>query len=106
MFKLAVIVSAALLVQLVLSSPIGQDQTTTPIAIVSQTETNDGVGNYAYSFETANGIKESIKGESKQVQVAKLDASGNKVGEEPGIAAIQSGTISYPSPDGTIIQLS
>lgn len=102
MFKTSIIF---VLIQCVLSKPIAQ-QDQPAIPIVSQTESNDGAGNYGYSFETGNGIKESVQGSIKQIQVPKLDNDGQVIGQEQGVAVVQSGTISYPSPDGTVIELS
>lgn len=74
-----------------------------PIAIVSQTYTNDGSGTYQSSFEAANGIKSSSDGELKDAKVPTVDAEGKTVGEEDGKVQVQHGEYSYQSPEGQTI---
>lgn len=82
MFKL---VTVALLVLVLQASARPQDAPAAPpVAIVSQTQTLDGTGNFNYAFESADGIKEEATGSLKSIKVPKVDASGQTVGEEDG----------------------
>lgn len=62
-----------------------QDSSTTPIAIVSQSQTGDGTGNFAYAFESADGVKEEATGSLKTIDVPVIDpATGQSTGTQPG----------------------
>lgn len=71
--------------------------------LVSSTFADDGAGNFNFAFETSNGIKEQASGQLKDVQVPTFDASGQKTGDQPGKAEVQTGSFSYNAPDGTPI---
>lgn len=56
-----------------------------PVAIVSQTQTIDGTGNFNYAYESADGIKEEQTGSLKSVKVPQIDEkTGQVVGEVDG----------------------
>lgn len=74
-----------------------------PIAIVSQSYSNDGSGTYQSSFESANGIKSTSDGELKDAKIPTVDAEGKTVGEEDGKVQVQHGEYSYQSPEGQTI---
>lgn len=77
-----------------------EPQATEPIAILSQSYTNDGAGTYQSSFEAANGIKSTSDGELKNAKVAEVDANGQTIGEKDGQIQVQHGEYSYTSPEG------
>lgn len=82
MFKLVAIV---LLVTILQVSARPQDAGVTPIAIVSQTQSIDGEGNFNFAFESADGVKEEGSGSLKSLKVPKVDPqTGQVVGEEDG----------------------
>merc|ERR1719350_1056327 len=62
--------------------------TPAPIAIMSYSNTGPLDGNYAYSFETENGISQAVEGKMKMVD------------ENP--VYVMSGEYSYPGPDGNM----
>ncbi|XP_055597286.1 endocuticle structural glycoprotein ABD-4-like [Uranotaenia lowii] len=72
------------------------------IPIVSKNFEAQSDGSFLYAYESGNGIKIQNKGDIKMVQVPKADGSGT----ETARALVQTGSFSYPAPDGTIIQLS
>lgn len=80
-------------------------QQTTPVPIISQSSQNDGNGNFQYKFETGDGIKDDVQGQLKQIQVNKYSDDGKVIGQDQVQAQVQSGKFSYPSPDGTVIEL-
>ena len=71
--------------------------------LVSNTFADDGAGNFNFAFETSNGIKEQAQGQLKDVQVPVYDTNGQKTGDQPGKAEVQTGQFSYTAPDGTPI---
>ncbi|XP_070506386.1 endocuticle structural glycoprotein SgAbd-5-like [Chironomus tepperi] len=71
--------------------------------LVSNTFADDGAGNFNFAFETSNGIKEQAQGQLKDVQVPVFDTNGQKTGDQPGKAEVQTGQFSYTAPDGTPI---
>ncbi|XP_055540683.1 endocuticle structural glycoprotein SgAbd-8-like [Wyeomyia smithii] len=94
---------AALLLSLVVAiCAAPQGSSNTPIPIVSQNSDIQPDGSYKYSYETGNGIRAQDEGTLKTVQVQKADGSGT----EQAQALVQTGSFSYPAPDGTNIELS
>ncbi|KAL7028348.1 hypothetical protein ACKWTF_005809 [Chironomus riparius] len=71
--------------------------------LLSSTFADDGAGNFNFAFETSNGIKEQAQGQLKDVQVPVFDTNGQKTGDQPGKAEVQTGQFSYTAPDGTPI---
>ncbi|KAG5671146.1 hypothetical protein PVAND_001359 [Polypedilum vanderplanki] len=71
--------------------------------IISNTFADDGAGNFNFAFETSNGIKEQASGQLKDVTVPVYDTNGQKTGDQPGKAEVQTGSFSYTAPDGTPI---
>lgn len=104
MFKFISIALFVLAVQSTTARP--QSDSTTPIAIVSQTQTIDGDGNFNYAFESADGVKEEGSGSLKTLKVPKVDPqTGQTVGEEDGQGLVQKGKYSYTAPDGQFIEV-
>uniref|UniRef100_A0A903VVM5 Uncharacterized protein n=1 Tax=Aedes aegypti TaxID=7159 RepID=A0A903VVM5_AEDAE len=56
-------------------------------------------GSFQYGYETGNGIQVQTQGMLKPVPVVRPDGVGSS------LALVQSGSYSYPSPDGTIIEV-
>ncbi|XP_062707315.1 endocuticle structural glycoprotein ABD-4-like [Aedes albopictus] len=56
-------------------------------------------GSFQYGYETGNGIQVQTQGVLKPVPVIRPDGVGSS------LALVQSGSYSYPSPDGTIIEV-
>lgn len=84
MFKFVSLALLALALQSASARP-QQSDSTTPIAIVSQTQSIDGSGNFNYAFESADGVKEEGSGSLKTLKVPKIDPqTGATVGEEDG----------------------
>ncbi|XP_055636726.1 larval cuticle protein 65Ag1-like [Toxorhynchites rutilus septentrionalis] len=81
----------------VFSAPQGP----TPVPIVSENSAIQPDGSFQYSFETGDGIKAQNQGSFKKVHVSKADGSGT----EEVQALVQTGSFSYPSPDGSHIEL-
>ncbi|XP_015595888.1 endocuticle structural glycoprotein SgAbd-1 [Cephus cinctus] len=82
----------ALLAAAAVAAPVDSE---TPISILSRSEDGPNPdGSYAWSFETANGIKAEEQGQPKKVDNA-----------EDSSLAVQ-GSFSYKSEDGTPISLS
>lgn len=71
-------------------SPDGQAQT------VSNTSSDDGLGNFAYAFETSNSIKAEAKGSLKQL---KDDQGKDTAGE------VQQGSYSWTDASGTTYEV-
>jgi len=65
-------------------------------SIVSNTTTDDGAGNFVFSFETSNGIKEETKGSLKKIKTE----NGTEVFGE-----VQQGSYSYVGDDGKTYEL-
>ncbi|XP_070498385.1 endocuticle structural glycoprotein ABD-5-like [Chironomus tepperi] len=59
--------------------------------IVTNNFTDDGAGNFAFNFETSNGIKEDAKGNLKKIT--------SENGTE-GLGEVQQGSYSYVGDDG------
>lgn len=103
MFKFVAIL--AVLAVAVTARPQQKD-TTTPIAIISQSQDLDGLGAFNYAFESADGVKEEANGQLKSIKVPKVDkATGQIVGEEEGQGVVQRGSYSYTAPDGQLIEV-
>lgn len=78
-----------------------------PIPIINQSEINNGDGSYTYSFESGNGIKVENSGSLKRVVVPRYDGDGlgpNDPPREDNIV-VQTGSYSYPAPDGSLITI-
>lgn len=73
--------------------------------LLSSTFADDGAGNFNSAFESSNGIKQQSSGQLKDVSIPTYDAAGQKTGEEPGKAGVQTGSFSYTAPDGSPITL-
>lgn len=101
-FSIVVIVALA---QCVFSAPQGQQQQTSPVPIINQDLQDDGLGNFRYNFETGDGVKQEVSGTLKDIQVPVVAADGSVTGTEIAKGEVQTGSFSYPSPDGTIITL-
>lgn len=71
-------------------SPDGQAQT------ISNTSSDDGLGNFAYAFETSNSIKAEAKGSLKQL---KDDQGKDTAGE------VQQGSYSWTDASGTTYEV-
>lgn len=85
MFKFVSLALLALALQSASARPQQSDPSVTPVAIVSQTQTIDGDGNFSYAFESADGVKEEGSGQLKNLKVPKVDPqTGQVVGEEDG----------------------
>ncbi|XP_062551139.1 endocuticle structural glycoprotein ABD-4-like [Armigeres subalbatus] len=56
-------------------------------------------GSFQYGYETGNGIQVQSQGVLKPIPVVRPDGVGTS------LALVQSGSYSYPSPDGTIIEV-
>lgn len=108
MFRLTLVVVLAVATG-IFSAPQGAPQAagsqTTPVPIVSQTESVGNPGNFSYAYESGNGIKQEGSGFLKQVNVPKYDESGKQIGEEPAEVQVQVGSFSYTNDDGSVIQL-
>lgn len=93
----------------VLAAPATQEpgyEHNTPIPIISQSESNSADGTFNYSYESGNGIKTSGQGFLKKIFVPVLGADGKETGqEEEKEIVVQSGSYSYPSPDGELITI-
>ncbi len=97
-------VAIVALVQCVLGAPQGQSQTS-PVPIISQDLQDDGFGNFRYNFETGDGVKQEASGTLKDIQVPVFGPDGSVTGSETGKGEVQTGSFSYPSPDGSIINV-
>lgn len=68
----------------------------TPVAIVSQSQSLDGTGSFNYAFESADGVKEEGSGQLKSIKVPKIDpATQQQVGEEDGQGIVQQGKVRF-----------
>ncbi|XP_058447057.1 endocuticle structural glycoprotein SgAbd-8-like [Malaya genurostris] len=83
------------------AAPQGSSSNVTPVPIVSENSNLQPDGSFQYAFEAGNGIKEQAEGSLKTVQVPKADGTGT----EQAQVVVQTGSFSYPSPDGTQIDL-
>jgi len=101
MFRL--FVATTLLVAYVYAFPQQAPSADGAATLLSNTFADDGAGNFNFAFETSNGIKEQAQGQLKDVQVPVFDTNGQKTGDQPGKAEVQTGQFSYTSPDGTPI---
>lgn len=71
-------------------------ESSTPVAIVSQSQSLDGTGTFNYAFESADGVKEEASGQLRSIKVPKIDpATQQQVGEEDGQGIVQQGKYSY-----------
>lgn len=77
----------------------------TPIPIISQSESNGLDGTFNYSYEAGNGIKLQNSGFLKKIIVPRYEGDGRAANdpEKEEEIQVQVGSFSYPSPDGTII---
>lgn len=78
-----------------------------PVPIINQSEVNNGDGSYTYSYEAGNGIKVENSGTLKRVVVPRYDGDGlgpNDPPREDNIV-VQTGSYSYPAPDGSLITI-
>ncbi|XP_058819534.1 endocuticle structural glycoprotein SgAbd-8-like [Topomyia yanbarensis] len=89
------------LIAVAYAAPQGSSSNVTPVPIISENSNIQPDGSFQYAFEAGNGIKEEAQGSLKNVQVPKPDGSGT----EQVQALVQTGSFSYPSPDGTQIEL-
>lgn len=105
MFKFLTVALFAWALSLAAARPQAADATT-PVPIVSQTQSIDGSGKFNYAFESGDGTKEDANGELKTIQVPKVDpATGQTSGTEEGQGIVQQGKYSYTAPDGQLISV-
>lgn len=103
MFKFLTVGLLACALSMATALPQAADSST-PVPIVSQSQSEDGTGNFAYAFETGDGVKEGATGSLKTIQVPKVDpATGQTTGTEDGQGVVQQGKYSYTAPDGQVI---
>ncbi|KRT85054.1 Insect cuticle protein [Oryctes borbonicus] len=75
---------------------------TTPVPIISQTDIDNGNGNFTFGFQAGNGIAVQESGYLKQGPPV-VGKSGTD--QEPSTIQVIAGSFSYPAPDGTNISL-
>src|SRR5690349_18046062 len=103
MFKfLTVGLLACALLNLAAARPQAADGTT-PVPIVSQSQSEDGAGSFSYAFESGDGIKEDATGQLKSIKTTKTDPATGAQTEEDGQGVVQQGKYSYTAPDGQVI---
>ncbi|XP_055597285.1 endocuticle structural glycoprotein SgAbd-1-like [Uranotaenia lowii] len=98
MIEVFAIIAAA---TVVFGAPQQNPSDSTPVPIVSQSSNLSPDGSFSYAYESGNGIKVQDEGEIKVIQVPKEDGTGT----EQASVAVQHGSYSYQSPDGTPIQV-
>ncbi|CAG9810015.1 unnamed protein product [Chironomus riparius] len=92
MFKLFVLAVALTCIS---AAPQGQS-TDGQAQTLSNTSSDDGVGNFAYAFETSNSIKAEAKGSLKQLK----DDQGKETAGE-----VQQGSYSWTDASGTTYEV-
>lgn len=77
-------------------APASSQDSSPPVAIVSQSQSLDGTGSFNYAFESADGVKEEGSGQLKSIKVPKIDpATQQVVGEEDGQGIVQQGKVRF-----------
>uniref|UniRef100_A0A8W7P778 Uncharacterized protein n=1 Tax=Anopheles coluzzii TaxID=1518534 RepID=A0A8W7P778_ANOCL len=94
----ALLALVVLMAATVYAAPVDSDA---QAQIVSQTSDVQPDGSFNYAFESANGIKGSIK----SIKVPKLDETGRQIGEEDVQVSVQTGSFQYTAPDGQVYTL-
>ena len=92
-FAASICISLAILEPPKLSKSSLKDSEAT---VISNVLTNDGAGNFAFNFETSNGIKGETKGNLKKIT--------SDDGKE-GLGEVQQGSYSYVGDDGKTYEL-
>ncbi|XP_039436562.1 larval cuticle protein 65Ag1-like [Culex pipiens pallens] len=82
-------------------NPAPQGSTTTPVSLVSESSNIQPDGSFQYTFQESDGTEVQDVGTLKQIQVP----NANGTGTEQVQVLVQTGSFSYPSPDGQQIQL-
>ena len=99
MFKFLTALTALVCISLAFPQtpkPIASSSKDGPASVISNATTDDGAGNFAFSFETSNGIKGEAKGSLKKI---KTENGTEDFGE------VQQGSYSYVGDDGNTYAL-
>ena len=113
MYKFVVAIIIPLLFALVLVRPAENNvasaastPTTTPATIIKQVDVSNPDGSYNSSYETSNGIKVENAGYMKKILIPKGEtADGQTYEEHEELVLVQTGSYSYPDPEGNLITL-
>lgn len=91
MFKIIAITLLVAAISFTSAHPQQAASTPPPVPIISQSQSDDGVGNFKYAFESGDGTKEEASGSLKSIKVPKVDEKGQIVGEQEGVGIVQQG---------------